>query len=304
MAIHSRHTYLGQPAVPTFIRSIQVILSQLLTHEHALHTANPLYSCVPPIYPLRFCFFPRTPSPPPPSTNCTVCAPNPIASTYPNNITGTFNATTSTIIVPLSYAQSLLPPRLASLILPHAYTRFSIPPTHYPLVVENAVEHDIRVQGANVVPDFSSLRLTFPFIDHLNDGYSCFRYISYIYLSELAPIAIQGYGAYNVSIERAVFDPPDAPFRRLDASRSGRNQLVGFDVYAPNETEPPPFQSPPLASVRTRDHHQAKKGHHGSHSFPPHLLQKRNQPALVRQKRECMRQHETILEYKSEQRKK
>ena len=145
-------------------------------------------------------------------------------------------------------------------------------------------------KAPNVVPDFSSLRLTFPFIDHLNDGYSCFRYISYIYLSELAPIAIQGYGAYNVSIERAVFDPPDAPFRRLDASRSGRNQLVGFDVYAPNETGPPPFQSPPVASVRTRDHHQAKKGHYGFHdSFLPLAFYKNvtNQPWFGKNESVC-----------------
>ncbi|KAG6986513.1 hypothetical protein G7Y79_00079g100310 [Physcia stellaris] len=183
-------------------------------------------------------------------TNCTTCAPNPIASVYPNNVTGTFNATISVMVVPIDYARSLLPKRLASLILPHAYKRFSIPETHYPLVVENAIEHDIRLQGANFFPDFSSFRLTFPFIDHLSDGFSCFRYIRYIALSELAPLAVGGYGTYGVDIEPASFDPSNAPYQRIDR----KQYELAFDVYPGNATAP--FHGEPVSAVRSEDRPQ------------------------------------------------
>lgn len=161
-----------------------------------------------------------------PQSNCTTCAPNPIASIYPNNITGTINATTSVIIVPLSYAQSLLPAHLHP--LPHAYsTRFSIPATHYPLILEGAIEHDIRFQGRSSIVDFSSLRFSFPFIDLLNDNSTCFRYRSYIYLPPTVPLALSGAEAYGIGAIRATFDPPDAPYRH---SRPGRDDYV-FRVF-------------------------------------------------------------------------
>ncbi len=48
---------------------------------------------------------PTTLKPRAPQSNCGTCAPNPIASIYPSNITGTINATTLVIIVPLTYAR-------------------------------------------------------------------------------------------------------------------------------------------------------------------------------------------------------
>ncbi|CAL8582234.1 hypothetical protein XPA_007902 [Xanthoria parietina] len=166
-----------------------------------------------------------------PQANCSSCLPNPIATTYPHNITGTINATTAVLLVPLCYAQSLLPSRFANSILTHAYTRFNIPPTTYPLVVESIIDHDIRYGNIPVAADFSSFRLTFPFIDLLGDGYSTFRYTGYIYLPPSNTVAINGSQAYGYTVLPAYFAPPDAPYEFT--SRNQRDRL--FQVF-----EPPP----------------------------------------------------------------
>ncbi|KAI4281195.1 MAG: hypothetical protein L6R38_003886 [Xanthoria sp. 2 TBL-2021] len=169
-----------------------------------------------------------------PQANCSSCLPNPLATTYPNNVTGTINATTSVLLVPISYAQSLLPSRFANSILTTAYARFNISPTVYPLVVESVIDHDIRYNNSPVVADFSSFRITFPFIDLLGDGYSTFRYIGYIYLPPTNLVAINGSQGYGYTVLPAFFDPPDAPYKF--ASRKGRNRI--FNVY--EQTPSPP----------------------------------------------------------------
>ena len=166
-----------------------------------------------------------------PQSNCTTCAPNPIASIYPNNITGTINSTTSVIIVPLSYARSLLPSHLV--ILPHAYTRFSIPATHYPLFLESAIDHDVRFKGVSTIADFSSLRFSFPFIDLLNDNSTCFKYTSYIYLPPTVPLATSGAEVYGIGVVPATFDPADAPYKH---SAPRKDDYV-FTVYQ-NASQP------------------------------------------------------------------
>lgn len=149
----------------------------------------------------------------PPQGNCATCLPNPLAEIYPHNVTGTINATTAVLLVPLSYAQSLLPSNLSNSILNHSYTQFNIPPYLYPIVVEAAIDHDIRYNNSAALADFSSLRIEFPFIDLLGDGYSNFRYTSYIYLSPSIPQATHGIEAYGITTQPAWFDPPDAPYR-------------------------------------------------------------------------------------------
>lgn len=166
-----------------------------------------------------------------PQGNCTSCLPNPIATTYPFNITGTINATTSILLVSLPYARSLLPARLANSILTHAYNRFNIHPATYPIVLEATIDHNIKFNNTNVVSDFSSLRLTFPFIDLLGDGYSNFRYTGYIYLPASNPTVITGSEAYGDIAIPAFFDPPDAPYK----STHDRKR-ISFAVYAGNST--------------------------------------------------------------------
>ncbi|KAL8926698.1 MAG: hypothetical protein Q9208_002772 [Pyrenodesmia sp. 3 TL-2023] len=162
-----------------------------------------------------------------PQSDCSTCLPNPVATVYPSNITGTINATTTIVLVSLPYARSLLPSRFANSILTHAYTRFNIHPSTYPLVLEAVIDHDIRFSNINAVRDFSSIRFTFPFLDLLGDGYSNFRYIGYIYLPPDNVLVINGTEAYGSTVLPAFFDPPDAPYKYTK-----NNKFISFAVYA------------------------------------------------------------------------
>ncbi|KAL8806389.1 MAG: hypothetical protein Q9200_005057, partial [Gallowayella weberi] len=164
--------------------------------------------------------------------NCTTCAPNIISEIYPNNVTATINATSFILTVPITYARSLLPSSLAPLILTNAYTRFSIPKTHYPIVLDGAFQHDIRYKGINAVPDQPSLRLTFPFIDLLKDNGTCFRYTSYIYLAQ-SPVALNGTASYGIGTIFASFDPDNEPYTATNPSGH-----LAFSVYAEKESSP------------------------------------------------------------------
>ncbi|CAF9941662.1 MAG: hypothetical protein HETSPECPRED_003844 [Heterodermia speciosa] len=167
-----------------------------------------------------------------PQSNCTSCAPNPLASIYPNNATGTINSTTAVLLVPIAHARALLPAHLAPLLLPHAWTRFSIPPNQYPLVVETGIDHDIRFQGINAVADFSSLHFTFPFIGLLGDNATCFRYTSYIYLPATVPLAVSGAQAYGENVLPATFDPADAAYRRTSSGSISQKIYSGQNSQA------------------------------------------------------------------------
>lgn len=174
-------------------------------------------------------------------SNCSTCAPNPIANIYPNNVTGTVNATTSVIVVPLAYAQLLLPSHLKP--LPHAYARFYIPSTHYPLIVESIIDHDIRYQGLNPIIDFSFFRLSFPFIDLLNDNSSCFKYTGYAYLPPTSPVAIAGTEAYGIAALPSTFDPANAPYKPTSFYKN--DFVFSVDPIAPKS-----LGLPAAASVR------------------------------------------------------
>jgi len=109
-------------------------------------------------------------------------------------------------------------------------------------VLETTIEHDIRYEGANAINDFSSLRLTFPFIDLLNDNSTCFKYTSYIYLPPTVPLATAGAETYGITFLPATFDPADASYA---PSSPGRGDCI-FSVY-PNASQH--LRLPPAASV-------------------------------------------------------
>ena len=169
---------------------------------------------------------------------CTSCGANPIAATYPSLTTGVINATHTILIVPLSFARQLIPPQFP--ILTNAYTRFGISPSQYPIAIDAQIDHDIRQNGLNLVPDFSSLHVSFPFVDLLGDGYSNFRYESYIYLSLLSPIAIIGTEAYNITAVPATFVPGDAAYTQEPWGGLSFDAYAGLDQMLGN---------PPSASV-------------------------------------------------------
>ena len=67
-------------------------------------------------------------------------APNPIAQTYPNNVTGTINGTIAVVPIPYSLARSLIPAKYG--ILKSAYKKLlpNLPEDQYP-VCECSLDH-------------------------------------------------------------------------------------------------------------------------------------------------------------------
>jgi hypothetical protein len=80
--------------------------------------------------------------------------PNPIASLYPNNATGTLNGTVAIIPISLQLARSIIPSQYR--ILEHAYRALlpSFPEGMYPAVLQALHDHEVQAFGYHI-PDFS-----------------------------------------------------------------------------------------------------------------------------------------------------
>lgn len=80
--------------------------------------------------------------------------PNPIASLYPNNATGTLNGTVSVLPIPLDLARKLIPSQYR--ILEHAYRHLlpSLPEGMYPAVLQALHDHEVQAFGYKI-PDFT-----------------------------------------------------------------------------------------------------------------------------------------------------
>jgi hypothetical protein len=80
--------------------------------------------------------------------------PNPIASLYPNNATGTLNGTVAIIPISLQLARSIIPPQYR--ILEHAYRALlpSFPEGMYPAILQALHDHEVQAFGYKI-PDFS-----------------------------------------------------------------------------------------------------------------------------------------------------
>ena len=168
--------------------------------------------------------------------NCTSCAANPLASTYPNIPTALINSTTAVHLVPYAYARELIPSQYA--ILTSAYACFGIPASQYPLIIETTIDHDIRFEGINAVPDFSSFRISFPFVDRLGNGFSSFRFLHYLYLPPTNPLAIAGAVEYGEVVLPGYFDPPGAGYA-ITPDGSGVEFKVWGDIISEVTNSPP-----------------------------------------------------------------
>jgi hypothetical protein len=80
--------------------------------------------------------------------------PNPIASIYPMNATGTLNGTVSVLPISLELARQLIPSQYR--ILEHAYRHLlpSFPEGMYPAILQAVHDHDVQAFGFQI-PDFS-----------------------------------------------------------------------------------------------------------------------------------------------------
>jgi hypothetical protein len=84
----------------------------------------------------------------------TVSQPNPIASLYPTNATGTLNGTISVLPISLDLARQLIPSQYR--ILEHAYRHLlpTFPEGMYPAILQAVHDHDVQAFGFQI-PDFS-----------------------------------------------------------------------------------------------------------------------------------------------------
>ncbi|KAF2086560.1 hypothetical protein K490DRAFT_44321 [Saccharata proteae CBS 121410] len=144
-----------------------------------------------------------------PSLLCTTQSqPNPIAKDRPTEVTGTINGTTAIVPVPYDVARSIIPAEYG--ILREAYERLipGFPKDMFPAEFEAVLDHDVQSNGIKI-PDFQACRiaLRFPFVDRLNDGYSCFRYTAPQLVSALNPIALAGSALYGETFP-GNFEPP------------------------------------------------------------------------------------------------
>jgi hypothetical protein len=85
--------------------------------------------------------------------------PNPIASLYPNNATGTLNGTVAILPISLDLARSIIPPQYR--ILEHAYRAIlpSFPKDKYPAILQAVHDHEVQAFGYKI-PDFTVSDLT------------------------------------------------------------------------------------------------------------------------------------------------
>lgn len=76
--------------------------------------------------------------------------PNPIASLYPNNATGTLNGTVAVLPISLELARQLIPPQYR--ILEHAYRALlpSFPQGMYPAIVQALHDHEVQAFGYKI----------------------------------------------------------------------------------------------------------------------------------------------------------
>ncbi|ORY17523.1 hypothetical protein BCR34DRAFT_596992 [Clohesyomyces aquaticus] len=152
----------------------------------------------------------------------TICAskdqPNPIASIYPSNATGTLNGTVAIIPISLELARQIIPPQYG--ILEHAYRSLlpSFPQGMYPAIVQALHDHEVQAFGYKI-EDFSRTGVEFPFIDLLNDNHSSFKWAPSMLMSSGHDIALKGAMDYGTNIFPSVFEPGCDAYKAVPNSK-------------------------------------------------------------------------------------
>ncbi|KAF2433907.1 hypothetical protein EJ08DRAFT_657613 [Tothia fuscella] len=132
--------------------------------------------------------------------------PNPIASQYPTDVTGTLNGTLALLPIPMALARSIIP--LKYQILTSAYRSLlpDFPKDMYPALLQVVHDHDVRY-GEYRLDDFSRASVEFPFVDLLNDGSTSFRWAPAMFMTSTNEIGIVGARDYGTEVYPAVFEP-------------------------------------------------------------------------------------------------
>jgi hypothetical protein len=117
------------------------------------------------------------------------------------------------------------------------------------VIIEAVLDHDIEEYGINLVPDFSRVAITYPFVDLLGDGYSNFRYGKYVLIT-LNAVADAGVTIYGEIPVVCTFDPPCDGYAAVPGSPGSvyLNAYQGLDQLLGN---------PPAASLQFTDTNSA-----------------------------------------------
>ncbi|KAF2759792.1 hypothetical protein EJ05DRAFT_309841 [Pseudovirgaria hyperparasitica] len=164
------------------------------------------------------------------SCNSTESLPNPIATTYPNETTGTINGTHAIIPIDLSAARSLIPPQYGINLYELYALQPDFPRNKYPLIVQSVLDHDVGVGTSLRIPDFTRSAITLPFVDLLHDGRTSFRLLHSIVMSD-NPLAVEGaalYGPPQPLVGR--FDPPCEAYMYETSERTAASSVT-FAAY-------------------------------------------------------------------------
>ncbi|KAF1850240.1 uncharacterized protein K460DRAFT_270494 [Cucurbitaria berberidis CBS 394.84] len=147
--------------------------------------------------------------------------PNPIASLYPMNATGTLNGTIAVIPISLQLARKLIPKQYG--ILEHAYRDLlpSFPEGMYPAVLQALHDHEVQAFGYQI-PDFTRTGIEFPFVDLLGDNTTSFKWAPSLLMSAGHEIALKGAMDYGTNTFPASFEPSCDAYRAVpDAKQPG-----------------------------------------------------------------------------------
>ncbi|KAH8722949.1 hypothetical protein GQ44DRAFT_621528 [Phaeosphaeriaceae sp. PMI808] len=157
--------------------------------------------------------------------------PNPIASLYPNNATGTLNGTVAIIPISLEVARSIIPAQYR--ILEHAYRDIlpSFPEGMYPAVMQAIHDHEVQAFGYQI-PDFTRAGIEFPFLDLLGDNSSSFKWAPSLLMTAGHDIALKGAMDYGTNTFAAIFDPPCDAYQSVPTVKEPRTTSLNAEADA------------------------------------------------------------------------
>ncbi|CAO2647611.1 Nn.00g085330.m01.CDS01 [Neocucurbitaria sp. VM-36] len=147
--------------------------------------------------------------------------PNPIASLYPMNATGTLNGTVAVVPIPLKLARKLIPSQYG--ILEHAYRDLlpSFPEGMYPAILQALHDHEVQAFGYHI-PDFTRTGIEFPFVDLLGDNTTSFKWAPSLLMTADHEIALKGAMDYGTKTFPSSFEPSCDAYRVVpDAKQTG-----------------------------------------------------------------------------------
>ncbi|KFY99481.1 hypothetical protein V500_01359 [Pseudogymnoascus sp. VKM F-4518 (FW-2643)] len=160
-------------------------------------------------------------------------APNPIGTLYPNSVTGSINGTIAVVPIPYSLARAIIPSQYGILKKAYKSALPGFPPNMYPLIVRSILDHDVGINGTQLIPDFQSVHIFYPFVDLLGDGYSSFVYGKYLILTGTNTAAIECSEAYGQIVTPATFKPENNSYA---FSHSSKGRQIFLNAYTTRAT--------------------------------------------------------------------